>query len=330
MTDATTSQGPAVDALSPPPAGRSVADPFEHLGMLYRGDDQYLAGTVGFIRSGLAAGDPVMVAVPGRNLDLIRETLGAQARHVRFLDMAVAGRNPGRIIPGVLLAFVEAHAGRRSWIIGEPIWPGRTQVEYPACAAHEALINVAFTGRAASILCPYDVAGLDPDSLTDSETTHPIMLDGPHRRLSHAYGDPFGAALRFNRPLPEPPAGAAVMRFDGYRSLAGVRRFVARQAQAAGLSEGQQADLIISVNELATNTSEHGGGAGLLTVWVEGDTLVCQITDKGHLDDPLAGRIPPAPDQRRGRGLFLVNQLCDLVRVHSTADGTTIRLHMSR
>lgn len=35
-----------------------------------------------------------------------------------------------------------------------------------------------------------------------------------------------------------------------------------------------------------------------------------------------------APDG--GRGLLLVNQLCDLVRVHTTPAGTNTRIHLHR
>jgi hypothetical protein len=33
-------------------------------------------------------------------------------------------------------------------------------------------------------------------------------------------------------------------------------------------------------------------------------------------------------DSEHGRGLLLVNYLCDLVRVHTDLSSTTIRLHM--
>jgi hypothetical protein len=81
---------------------------FDHPGLLYRDTGEYLAGTTGFVRAAVAAGDPVLVAVPGSNLELLRGALADVADRVRFADMAVAGRNPGRIIPGVLLAFAAA------------------------------------------------------------------------------------------------------------------------------------------------------------------------------------------------------------------------------
>jgi anti-sigma regulatory factor (Ser/Thr protein kinase) len=314
-----------------PPAAATPAirrGRFDHPGLLYRDRGEYLAGTTGFVRAALAEDDPVLVAVPGPNLDLLRGALADVADRVRFADMAVAGRNPGRIIPGVLLAFAAAHPGRRVWIIGEPIWPGRTEFEYPACAAHEALINAVFVDRDAAILCPYDVAGLDGAAVRDAWRTHPVMVDGGARRPSGAYADPLVTAAGFNLPLPPVPPGAASMAYDSELRLAAVRRFV--RGQADGVLDTDRADdLVLAANELTANTIEHAAGGGRISVWAEPGRLACQIDDGGHLSDPLAGRIVPLPQTAGGRGLILANQLCDLVRIHTTGEGTSIRLHMA-
>jgi anti-sigma regulatory factor (Ser/Thr protein kinase) len=302
---------------------------FDHPALFYRTADEYLAGTVAFITAGLDAQQPVMVAVPGANLDLIRRGLGPAADRVQLRDMSVAGRNPGRILPGVLLAFAGAHPGQRVWIIGEPIWPGRTEVEYPACAQHEALINAAFSGRDAAILCPYDVTHLDQQVIDDAYRTHPVIAEDAARRQSPGYGDPAVVAAAFNRPLPRPPDEAATIGIDT-ATLAVMRKFLTDLAGAAGLDADRVIDLAMAVNELATNTLEHGGGEGTLAIWPENGHLVCQISDAGYIGDPLAGRIPAPPDQVRGRGLVLVNQVCDLVRIHTVPGATTIRLQMRR
>ncbi len=300
---------------------------FDHPALFYRDAGEYLAGTLPFIRDALAAGEPVLVAVPGANLDRIREGLGGDAARVRLHDMAVAGVNPGRILPAVLLAFADAHAGRPVRIIGEPIWPGRTPLEYPACVQHEALINAAFAEREASILCPYDVASLAPQVVEDAYRTHPFVTTPLARDESRRYGDPVAVARSFNLPLPEPPPHAATTEVALDR-LAAIRAFVTGTAEVAGLGEPRASDLVIAVNELATNTAAHTRGTGTLAIWTEGGDLVCQLRDGGHITAPLAGRIPPPSSSSGGRGLILVNYLCDLVRVHTRPGATTIRLHM--
>jgi anti-sigma regulatory factor (Ser/Thr protein kinase) len=303
----------------------SGQDRFVHPALFYASPEEYLAGTVPFITDGLAAGQPVAVSVPGPNLRALREALGASAEQVRMLDMTRAGANPGRIIPGVLRAFADAHPDRHVRIIGEPIWAGRTELEYPACAQHEALINHAFTGRDVTILCPYDTAALAPQVIADAHATHPILIDHTGQRPSEGY-DPDRIIAGYNQPL-VPPDSAAELSIDR-STLADVRRFATMHARRAGLAAGRLVDLELAVTELATNSIDHGGGTGTLRIWSDEQQVTCEVTDAGQLTDPLVGRRPADPSQLRGRGLLLVNHLADLVRIHTDRTGTTIRIHL--
>lgn len=306
-------------------------DPFVHPALLYRGEQEYLAGTVPFIRAGLDAGEPVAVAVPGSRLALLREALGADAEQVYMLDMQVAGRNPGRIIPGVLRKFADAHLdAKRVWIIGEPIWAGRSSMEYPACVQHEALINMAFEGRAVSILCPYACDELDPVVLADAEATHPVLIDAGVERTSSAYA-PERIVQTYNQPLPDPEPTAGVVTVLDYNAdnLPQVRALAIGRAREHGVDEVRLDDLELVVCELAANSVLHGGGSGTLRLWVEHGRFVCEVSDRGHLSDPLAGRRPVGMSALGGRGLLLTNLISDLLRVHTTCAGTTIRAFFS-
>ncbi|MDX2600628.1 sensor histidine kinase [Streptomyces caniscabiei] len=306
-------------------ATSSEHEPFVHPALFYRGSEQYTAGTVPFLRAGLSAGEAVAVAVPGPNLELIRDALGASAAEVEFLDMTRVGRNPGRIIPGVLRAFADAHPGGRVRIIGEPIWADRSAVEYPACVQHEALINTAFQGRDVTILCPYDADALAPETLDDAYATHPVVIDAGVELASDAY-DPEGVVAHYNQPLSHPP-GAASLTFDA-DALPSARSFAVEEARQLGLTGARSQDLTLAVAELTTNSVVHGGGSGILRVWAEGPQVVCEVHDRGRLTDPLAGRRPPARDQLGGRGLMLVHYVADLVRLHTSEAGTTIRFYL--
>jgi anti-sigma regulatory factor (Ser/Thr protein kinase) len=300
---------------------------FQHEALVYRTVDEFLAGTVPFVQAGLGVDEPVLVAVPPVGMELIRSALGAPSARVRFVDMTEAGRNPGRIIPGVLHSFVSQYAPRRVRIIGEPIWAGRSAAEYPACVQHEALINLAFADSDLMILCPYDARRLSGAVLTDAHRTHPVVATGEQRRASEAYAAPHTVVAAFNRPLADPATPPATLVFDA-DDLPAVRRFVVEHSGKAGLAAGRISDLEVAVNEIATNAVIHGGGPGTLRIWQERESLVCEVSDPGQLADPLAGRIPPTLDSEHGRGLLLVNYLCDLVRIHADLASTTIRLHM--
>ena len=315
--------------MSPPGTAemRPATEPFVHPALFYRGAEGYLAGTVPFIREGLTLGDPVAVAVPGPNLRLLRSALGASAAEVRLVDMTQAGRNPGRIIPGILRGFADAHPHGRVRIIGEPIWPGRTENEYPACVQHEALINLAFAGRAVTILCPYDADRLHPRVLADAAATHPLLVDDEGERHSAEYA-PERIRQAYDVPLPEAAGRPALLAFDD-TNLGQARVLVVECARRAGLTDDRAMDVELAVNEMAANSLAHGGGAGELRIWRQDASLICEVRDTGFIADPLVGRRPVTPDMPGGRGVLLVNQLADLVRVHTRPGGTTIQAHFT-
>ena len=55
---------------------------------------------------------------------------------------------------------------------------------------------------------------------------------------------------------------------------------------------------------------------------------LCPSPSANALSEPLAGRMLPTAGQSDGRGLWLVNQLCDLVQIRSSREGTSVRVHM--
>ncbi|GAA2619826.1 sensor histidine kinase [Dactylosporangium fulvum] len=316
----------ATNASKHGPGHERGSDPFVHEAMLYHNSAEYLDGALRFIYDGIGLDEPMMVAASPDNVALLRERLGPAADAVLFRDMTRAGRNPGRIIPWVLSRFMDDHPGRRVRIIGEPIWPTRTTDEYPACVQHEAMINVAFAGREATILCPYDTARLDKQRIRDSYATHPVMAGTEGRATSSTY-DPFGITDAYNVPLPEPPCGATTLRFE-LADLVRARRAVAEVALDAGLAPDRVGDLVGAVNELATNSIVHGGGSGTLRTWCNQERVVCEVRDFGQITDVMAGRL--RPPLRRGNGLVMVHFLADLVQRHTSMTGTTTRVHMLR
>jgi anti-sigma regulatory factor (Ser/Thr protein kinase) len=301
-----------------------------HTALLYRDAAEYLDGVVPFLLDGLAEGASVCAAVPGPNLELVRTGLGGRAEEVRLFDMSEVGRNPGRILAEVMHKVVGERPEAPARIVDETVWPGRTELEYPACVQHEALVNLAFVGRPVSVLCPYD-ARLPARVLADVAATHPALVQDGVARPSADYA-PDAAVGRTADPLPE-PAVAAVFAFDGPR-LAAARRFVRNEATTTGLDGDRVLDLVLAVGELAANSIRHGGGRGTVRVWVEPahgrGLLVVEVADAGRLTDPLAGRRPATERQLSGRGLLMVHKLADLVRTSTGPGGTTIRTYWRR
>jgi anti-sigma regulatory factor (Ser/Thr protein kinase) len=297
---------------------------FRHEVMLYDSAEAFVDEAAPFVRDAVAAGEPVMVAIAAEKIALLRARLGDDADGVVFADMAELGANPARIIPA-WQEFVDANAasGRPMRGIGEPIWADRSPTELVECQCHEALLNVAFADASDfHLLCPYDTVQLDRDVIAEAEASHPFV-DGAE---SDSYrGD--HAVPQFVAPLPEPPADAGIHPI-ALDSLADLRLVIAAEGERAGLSRQRTHDVVLAVHEIATNSIRHGGGRGVLRVWREADTLICDIRDSGRIArQPLVGRVRPALGQAGGWGLWLANQLCDLVQLRELPDGSVVRLH---
>jgi anti-sigma regulatory factor (Ser/Thr protein kinase) len=304
---------------------------FRHEALLYGGEVDFLGRTLPFIRDGVAADEPVLVVVSAAKIGLLRSALGGDADRVAFADMAGVGANPARIIPA-WRDFVAGHdlTGRRARGLGEPIWAGHSPAELVECQRHESLLNVAFAGVPAWwLLCPYDTGALEPAVIEEARRSHPFLTQDGVRWESADYRGLDVEAAPFQARLPEPIGEPPELAF-GAGSLTALRELVSCHAAAAGLGAARTADLVLAVDEVVTNSLRHGGGRGTLRVWRDAGSLVCEVRDQGRIDDPLVGRERPALDRDGGRGLWLVNQLCDLVQLRSFPTGAVVRLHMWR
>lgn len=303
-----------------------TGQPFRHEALLYGDESSFLEGTIPFIRDGLAAGEPVLVVESVKNIGLLRAQLGGDADSVRFADMTEVGANPARIIPA-WLEFAAQHRGERLRGIGEPIWRGRRGAELVECQRHESLLNVAGSGVDLWLLCPYDTSGLDEEVIAEARRSHPFIVEGSRTSRSADYRDDAPAATSLDAPLSEAPISCQELLIEP-GSLAMFRTLVTAAATGAGLDRARTANVVMAANEVATNSLKHGGGKGVLRVWRDDGALIFEVRDVGHFDRPLVDRERPATDPAAPRGLWLANQLCDLVQIRSNSMGTVVRLHM--
>lgn len=190
----------------------------------------------------------------------------------------------------------------------------------------DAAVNVALAELPVRMTCFYPEMPLHLCVLDGARENHPLVLAGGELRHNARHRAP-------REVLAEHPVGAPLLLgvpdvtvvFRSWE-LQEVRRVVRDVAGAAGFTDDRVDDVVLAVNEVATNAVEHGGPHAELQVWATGGGLVCEVHDAGALDDPLPGMTSPHPSEPRGRGLWIARQVCDLLHVWSDHRGTHVRV----
>jgi anti-sigma regulatory factor (Ser/Thr protein kinase) len=276
------------------------------------------------------AGDPVLAVLAEDARGALHAVLGNTADAVRFLEPAAVHARP---------AFTVAMQWSRThrWITepgGRALVVGQRLEALPGCGPNywgrlDVALDVATAELPVTVLCPFPA-----DAAQDLvRATHPHV--GAHPGTG--YRPPHEAVLDFPPPPPPDLGRPAAHRPFDLGTLAEVRGTVTAVATAAELDPEDAADLVLAVNELASNSIEHGPGAGVLRMW-DGSAdsagsreVVAEIFDGGHMDVPFPGLTLPPPEGERGRGLWLASELCDVLQVWSEpGEGTTIRVSMDR
>ena len=193
----------------------------------------------------------------------------------------------------------------------------------------DAALNVALADVAATVLCLYPQLPLHLEVADGARRNHPLVLaDGALRHNPEHRGAREVLADRGGVPAPAllgPPDQR--MGFDTWQ-LVEVRDTVARAAHAAGCDRDRVADLVLAVNEVATNAVEHGSGDAHLALWTARAAASCsaRCTTAGGCSTRCPGCGPRTRRSRGAAGLWIARQLCDLLHVWGDHAGTHVRI----
>ena len=119
------------------------------------------------------------------------------------------------------------------------------------------------------------------------------------------------------------------MKFTA-EQLPGVRRFIEVHARRYRVDDDLIGDLVIAVNEIATNAVRHGSPHAELRIWTEDGRVVAEIHDSGiWMPSTDPGGSPPPPEAEGGMGIWVARQICSSVRISTGITGTVVRLEVS-
>lgn len=291
-----------------------------HEAVPYASPGDLAAGVAPRIGAAVGAGDAVTAVLDDETGARLRAVLGADADAVDFRDPLAV-----HAVPGFTTAKRWARAGRdvtvpgaRALIVGQQITglPGLDAGYWSRLCIG---LEVAMVGLPLTVLCVYPDAAEHHSRVRE---THPVLTSvaGPNPH----YRAPQDAVA--DHPGPPPPDLGRPMGELEFRAadLGALRHRVTEVATAAGLGAERVSDAVLVVNELASNSVEHGPGRGRLRFWT-GTGLLVEVADTGRLTAPFPGLALPPPTGRRGRGLWLASELSDVLQVWADDTGTVIR-----
>jgi hypothetical protein len=172
--------------------GQSPPTMLDHSAFPYRTDDEFQKTVGPFLAEGIERSEALLAVTTAANIELLRDHLGQDARHVEFVDASHFYSSPTASLAG-FRAFSDASLERgATWVrvVGEPMWPSTSDAEIGRWTRYESLFNLVFAASPVTVVCPYDERSAGPEIVSQAHLTHPHMLGDQGISPSPGYIDP--------------------------------------------------------------------------------------------------------------------------------------------
>ena len=300
---------------------------FVHSALVYGSDDAFMQFALPFVEQGVEAGESMLIAVGGGNIENLRGALGEEPDGVMLLSTEEWYGTSAGSRDKLAHWIADEAGGRRVRMLAEPPWAIGNEAQVRDWARHESVTNVVFADVAGEFVCAYDERDLPEEILEHARRTHPTIAGSAGPRPSEGYEEPHEFCGRLNARVERPEGEPAVELAFNLADLRGVRHLVTSMAVACGLSGSRADELALAVNEIASNAVVHGGLPATLRIWKGHGELICEVSDVGEgIQDELAGQLTPPSDSIGGRGIWLARMLCDAVEIRN-GTGCTVSIH---
>lgn len=325
-----------MSALDHPLLSVHNTDRFRHLAVIHRSVDELLDVFAPMLVAATARGDHLRAAVDDPLSRAIRERLGAAARGIVFGE-------PGRPYSYSGQTTAARRADRLRDLVGgsrgaivltdHSILAGHTATQVSA-SDHRSVVdassNLALSGLPVTLICAFDIRHATETTEHGLYWNHPELIDGTTIRPNPRYRAPEDVLAATPVP-PAPPLGPPIHELpfaNGTTALRDIRAWTRHHGQAADLHPARIDGLVMAINELVSNSIEHGGGHGTLSWWTRPGRVVAQIHDPGHMSTTTPGLRRPDPLAPRGRGIWLTRQVSDILHLWTTPKGSYARLEI--
>ena len=299
-----------------------------HAVAFHRSRDDLLRQLVPLVGAGLDRGEPVALAVQPSTMDELSDTFGSIPGLVQLATPEGGEGASGQTLAGHRarqLRELTAEAGAAT-VISEH-WNRFDGADGGFWTELDAAMNVALSDLPLQITCFFPEMPLHLEILDGARRNHPVLLVAGEHRRNPEYQRPREVLAELPAPAPV-LLGAPDLRIAfGAWQLNEVRDAVEHSLLDAGYARDRAEDVVLAVNEVATNAVEHGTSDAQISIWAARDGFVFEVQDDGALRDPLPGLRAPHPSEARGRGVWIARQVCDSLHVWAGRNGTHVRMH---
>lgn len=309
---------------------RSADPAVQHTGdaLVFDTEDELLAVCVPFLRTGLRAGDAVVLSCTAARTALLADAVGRDPG-LTVLAPQPAWRRPMAAMQDYQdLVDAQVRAGRRIRMVADSSF-GAVPTDWSEWARFEAVCHHATRADPVWRICLLDRSETPAEVLAATDRLHPFRYDRGVRTRSPAYQDAADNvrqdAYVSRDPLTDLPPTLTADDLTA-TDLTTLRQRITAVLGHLHLPAWRMHEFTVAVSETVANAIRHGRPPVRMSLWSTPRRVLCTVTDLGAgFDYPLSSYLHLDPD-RTGLGVFLARQLADQVNICWTPEAFTVRL----
>jgi len=312
------------------PGGRTTG--FAHVGALYSSDEQLRDLLSPYLADALRRREHLLVVISAAAERVLRDALGGDADRIQWGGAGLAYNRLGRMFASFGDYLGERYrAGLPTRVVGEPA----SDISHDRLSQYLRYVSMACEvyGRYESpMLFLWDERRYPPEVLAHVRAVHPRLLGGGGMTINTEYREPIDYLTANATSAPAAPVDLDLdVHLESADGLAELRRRLRSWGATTELSDGDTDDIVIAVDEIATNSLEHGQPPARVRGWSTADAVFVRVDDHGRTGIPATtGYVRPPTNARRGRGIWMARHLADVLTTHNSPAGTTVAMRFPR
>jgi anti-sigma regulatory factor (Ser/Thr protein kinase) len=305
---------------------------FAHVAVLYTSDGELRDLLLPYLAEALRRQDQIVAVVSEAAQRVLCEALGEAADRIQWGGPGLSSNRLGRVFEafGDYLA-QQYRAGIPTRVVGEP-GAGLSPDRLSQYLRYVSMATEVYAAYESPMLFLWDERRYSPEVLAQVRAIHPQLLGSHGTIVNSEYRVPIDFLTAGATSPPAVPVDPDLdLHLESADRLVQLRQGLRSWGAAMALSERDTDDIVIAVDEIATNALEHGEPPARVRAWSTTDAVFIRVDDQGRIGIPATtGYVRPPTEARRGRGIWMARHLADVLTTHNSPAGTTVAMRFPR